>query len=196
MNKHTSKKVHPFSYNISNNANNGNETTNRIIFADAEVERICVENFSSNGLYLTYEDAEKVTSLNYLFQGNNKIVYFDELKYFTGIKVINTKEFENCVNLKTLSFSKNISGLNDGCLNKCQSIEKITIYSYNLPRLGSHNENPTPYYAGAYGYIYPFNHVMVGTYVNLYIPKNANCSYANAVYGYKEAIIHEIENLF
>lgn len=59
--------------------------TKYIRFADPEVERICIENFSSDGIGVTRDDAATVTSIQELFMENTQITSFDEFKYFTGL---------------------------------------------------------------------------------------------------------------
>lgn len=57
-----------------------------IQFADPEVERICIANFSSDGIGVTLEDAAAVTGIGQsVFGGNTDITSFNEFKYFTGL---------------------------------------------------------------------------------------------------------------
>ena len=106
---------------------------NRIIFADPEVERICVENFSSNGVYLTYEDAANVRYIDDVFKGNTAITSFDEFKYFT--KVDTNYTFVGCSNLSAITFSDvtiRIPGVFSGCTN----LSKVTMLSEKPPFSG------------------------------------------------------------
>ena len=105
-----------------------------IQFADPVVEQICIANFSSDGIGVTYEDAagpfpESLQSG--LFNGNTQIVSFEELQYFTGYALqgnrglttdlcngapnlrrvvcpsgifINARMFSRCTNLEYLEF--------------------------------------------------------------------------------------------
>ena len=59
-----------------------------IKFADPEVKRLCIENFSTDGIGVTPEDAAAVTSIDYIFSGNTKIKSFDELKEFRITAVV------------------------------------------------------------------------------------------------------------
>lgn len=77
-----------------------------IKFEDPEVERICIANWSSDGVGLTYEDAEKVTDLGTAFKGNTSIVSFNELEYFTNVVNLNNT-FVDCVSLSSINL-KNI----------------------------------------------------------------------------------------
>lgn len=67
-----------------------------IYFEDAEVKRICVENWDLNGDgELSVAEAENVTSLGGVFANNESIGTFRELVYFTGLKSIGENEFSN-----------------------------------------------------------------------------------------------------
>lgn len=61
--------------------------TKYIVFEDRAVEAICVQNFSSDGIGVTMQDAAGPFSASLqsgLFNGNTQIVSFEELQYFTG----------------------------------------------------------------------------------------------------------------
>ena len=92
----------------------GNVKKDYIQFEDPEVERICIEKFSSDGIGVTYRDAAAVTTLPVAaFRGNTDIVTFDELKYFTR--------------LTTITAGTSSSAL--GAFGGCTSLESITIPS-------------------------------------------------------------------
>ena len=73
-----------------------------IKFVDPEVERICVANFSSDGIGVTYEDAAAVTSIYRVFVGNADITSFKELMYFTGLTSITSYDFQGCDSLTVI----------------------------------------------------------------------------------------------
>lgn len=75
-----------------------------IAFVDAEVKRICVENWGSDG-EITKNQAKAVTSLGTVFKGNTKITSFDELKYFTGVASLADNAFNECSNLTVLNLN-------------------------------------------------------------------------------------------
>ena len=87
-----------------------------IRFADAEVKRICVENWGGGAVTgeITRGEAAAVTSLAGAFRGNAQITSFDELKYFTGLEKLN------------------IAGTDNGEFYGCSSLESITLPSLNL----------------------------------------------------------------
>lgn len=62
-----------------------------IKFADPEVERILLPIFSSDGIGITFEDADMArpadfTAFQSLFEGNTLIKYFEEFQYFTYLE--------------------------------------------------------------------------------------------------------------
>ena len=72
-----------------------------IHFKDPEVERICVQNFSSDGIGVTYDDAAAVTNFGTTFDGVTGITEFDELQYFTGLTMASgLPNLQGCRNLK------------------------------------------------------------------------------------------------
>ena len=69
-----------------------------IQFADPEVERICIANFSTDGIGVTYDDAAAVTSLSRKFRANVDIISFEELRYFTSLATFG-EDFFGCTSL-------------------------------------------------------------------------------------------------
>lgn len=79
-----------------------------ITFADAEVERVLMENnVSSDGVGITMADAEAVTSIGTWFKGNKEITSFNELEYFSNVKWLLAEAFSGCTSLQSISL-KNI----------------------------------------------------------------------------------------
>lgn len=117
---------------------------NRIVFADIEVERICVENFSSNGKYLTYQDAENVTDLGNVFQNNTIIVSFDELKYFTNYTIM-SDTFSGCSNLKSITLCEEFEGFAYNAFLNCRNLEKVTLLTTKWPVPGLGGKSVPPY---------------------------------------------------
>lgn len=98
-----------------------------IVFADPEVERICVANWSSDGIGVTYEDAAKVTTLNQKFNGNTTIVSFMELEYFINVTKLRNSEFQGCSSLEYV-FLKNITDWSEYYqLLSCTSLKAIEL---------------------------------------------------------------------
>lgn len=109
----------------------------KIKFADAEVERICVENWGANGI-ITYEQAAAVTSLGNKFKGNESIKSFKELRFFTGLTSLEGSEFSGCTNLEDIELSETIVYLRSGAFKgsaiktiDCKNAEIIEGYCFN-----------------------------------------------------------------
>ena len=113
-----------------------------IPFADAEVKRICVENWGSDG-ELTFEQAAAVTSIpTGIFSDNTSIVSFDEFRFFTGCHTlgsgsVNTNAnvtstpiyasgaFGGCSNLRSIVLPDSIASIGVAAFANCVSLERI-----------------------------------------------------------------------
>lgn len=74
-----------------------------IDFADAEVKRICVENWDTNGDgELSYGEAAAVEDIGEVFRHNRNIEKFEELRFFIGISNISDYAFYGCSKLMTI----------------------------------------------------------------------------------------------
>lgn len=146
---------------------------NCISFADSEVERICVENFSSNGVCLTYEDAESVRDLGTVFQNNTAITSFDELKYFSGIGEIGDGIFSGCTNLRTVSFSENTRYFRDYIFSGCTSLENVKLFAKCNPNPPCCQEQ----WDKDFGFITPFSYKEIGKSIIVYVPKGCKQCY-------------------
>lgn len=102
----------------------------RIKFADPEVERICVANFSSDGVVVTYEDAEKVTSIGSLFRSNTLIKNFDELRFFKNVQKLDGYAFNGCTSLEYVNL-ENVVTTGD------QVFMNTTLVSFIAPNISS-----------------------------------------------------------
>lgn len=120
-----------------------------IQFADENVKAICVENWDTNGDgELSKKEAAAVTSIGDIFQTKTKIESFDEFKYFTGIKSLNSTAFKNCVNLHSItipagvdyatgfadcynllrvSISEGVIGIGNKAFQGCSSLISVTL---------------------------------------------------------------------
>ena len=102
-----------------------------IEFADAEVKRICVEHWDTNGDgELSYKEAAAVTDLGDAFKASyeapNTIVSFDELQYFTGLTAIGDYAFYYCRNLKNVILPETIQRIGRSAFYYCP-IQQITL---------------------------------------------------------------------
>ena len=101
-------------------------------FADAEVQRICVENFSSDGVGCTTADIEAITNIDTKFAQNSAIETFDEFEKFTGMTTTpNTNSsaapFYGCTNLKSIKLPESLQQIGHSCFSSCTSLQQINL---------------------------------------------------------------------
>lgn len=98
-----------------------------IQFADAEVKKICVENWDTDGDgELSYYEAEEVEDIGTVFRSTD-ITSFDELEYFTGLKTIGERAFSSCENLTSITFPISLETIYSYAFNGCN------LLSLNIP---------------------------------------------------------------
>lgn len=109
-----------------------------IDFADAEVKRICVENWDTNGdRELSKAEAAAVTTLKKdngdgtlgdpVFKGNSVITSFDELQYFTGLTTIDEFAFNTCTALASVKLPAGVKTLHNYSFKNCSSLQHIQL---------------------------------------------------------------------
>jgi hypothetical protein len=123
-----------------------------IEFADAEVKRICVENWDTNDDgELSYKEAAAVTDLNNAFN-NTIITTFNELQYFISLTEIKSGDFSNCQSLQSLVLPESIVSLAGSSFHNTALrylhipknvyyIDKYAIYYENLMGVSVDTEN-------------------------------------------------------
>ena len=108
---------------------------NNIIFADAAVKALCVENWDTNGDgELSEDEAAAVTDLNKVFSQNSTIESFEELSYFKGLTSIRAGEFRGCSSLTSITIPENVatmSNLGGSPFEGCSVLERIRVESNN-----------------------------------------------------------------
>ena len=112
-----------------------------IEFADSEVKEICVENWDSDGDgELSRDEAAGVKDLGANFKNNKNIRSFDELRYFTGLELLERSAFNQCSNLQHVMLPDQITVIDDFAFLQCESLkeiqfpaklEKIGVYGFN-----------------------------------------------------------------
>lgn len=120
------------------------KTSDIIDFADAEVKRICVENWDTNGDgELSKAEAAAVTTLRKnnqaVFSNNQNITSFDELQYFTGLTGIDNSAFYMCKNLERVTLPEGITQIGNYAFLACkltsinlpEGIESVGVYSFS-----------------------------------------------------------------
>ena len=111
---------------VQNGGHNPNAT---IVFADAEVKRICVENWDINGDgELSYSEAAAVTDLGQVFKSNRTIELFEELQYFTGLTTLPECAFQNCMNLLKVRLPRTIITIEHSVFENCYKLTDVTLH--------------------------------------------------------------------
>lgn len=98
-----------------------------ILFADEYIREICLRNwdFDQDGVFCEFE-ADSVTDLGTAFQSSQNIYYFDELKYFTGLKSLNAT-FINCHKLKSVTIPANVEKIEVNTFYNCSNLKDLTV---------------------------------------------------------------------
>lgn len=96
-----------------------------ITFADAEVERVLMENnVSSDGVGITMADAEAVTSIHTWFKGNTAITSFNELALFVNVRTLSAYAFESCTALASIDLV-NVTAIESNAFGYCSSLSYV-----------------------------------------------------------------------
>lgn len=82
-----------------------------MVFADLNVEAICLQWDADDDGYLSYMEAAAVTDLGNVFLGNPAITSFDELQYFTGLTSIGVHAFDGCSNLSSVVIPSTVTSI-------------------------------------------------------------------------------------
>lgn len=100
-----------------------------IQFKDSTVEKICIENWDTNGDgKLSVEEAESVTSLGKVFKGE-PITEFTELRYFKNLHEIGDEAFSDCNELKSIIIPSYVKRIGYCAFKGCIGLTKISIPS-------------------------------------------------------------------
>ena len=110
------------------------EMGNVLTFEDPAVEAIALANWDTDGDgVLSKDEVKAVTTVGTLFNSNEDIETFKELKYFTGVTSLDDSAFRNCTNLKSIDLT-NIKSLGICCFMDSDLSE----YDVNMPNWESH----------------------------------------------------------
>ena len=117
--------------NFANIVEEGGETTKNITFADAEVKRLCVQNWDTNGDgELSEDEAAAVTDLGEVFKNNKTIKTFNELQYFTGLTAIGEDAISGCDYLTSITIPNNVTSIGNYAFYRCTGLTSITIPNF------------------------------------------------------------------
>ena len=101
-----------------------------ITFADSRVEKICVDNWDTNGDgKLSEQEAAAVKDLGTVFKDNTQLVTFYELKYFTGLTAIADESFSGCTYLNYISIPEKVTSIGNRAFSGCVNLKEILIPS-------------------------------------------------------------------
>lgn len=97
-------------------------------FADVNVKAVCIANWDTNGDgKLSETEAAAVTDLGQVFKGNTQIVSFDEFKYFTGLKTVNSSDFNGCESLTSIAIPSSITLIGAMAFESCMNLTAVHI---------------------------------------------------------------------
>ena len=117
-----------------------------IVFADGEVESICLRWDQNVDGKLTRREAALVTDTDFtadFFMGNPNVTSFNELQYFTSLRNIPQNAFSDCTNLTSIVFPDGVKTIGDRAFYGCTSLTYVTMSTsvesiggsafYNIP---------------------------------------------------------------
>ena len=101
-----------------------------IVFADTLVRRLCVERWDADGDgRLSQGEAAEVRSLDGAFFRllKESPVSFDELRYFTSLRLLGPNAFTDCYNLRTISLPPRLEVIDSHAFWSCTELESIIL---------------------------------------------------------------------
>lgn len=127
-----------------------------IVFKDKEVERLCVQNWDTDGdLKLSYEEAAAVTSIKGVFGDyyndnssgvtkfvtfSTNIIEFNEFLYFTGVTTLNGNNFIDCKYLTKITIPSSVKSIGAGAFSGCTSLVEIYCQPTTPPSIYSRSD--------------------------------------------------------
>lgn len=132
-----------------------------IVFEDSKAKSICVSKWDTNkDGELSYREAAAITNIGNYFNRSN-MVAFMELKYFINLKTIPSFAFQDCINLKSISFPESLETVEnyafflsnyDGDRRSIKKVEFASIES--MCRLSMPNTSSNPLYFSSDVHLY------------------------------------------
>lgn len=114
------------------------KTANPIVFADSNVEALCLNNWDTDGDgFLSYSEAAAVTDLGSVFRYNSGISSFNELQYFTGLTSIGYRAFYNCYYLNSITLPNTVTSIGQQAFYNCYYLNSFTLPN-SLVSIGSY----------------------------------------------------------
>lgn len=98
-----------------------------VLFANATVKKLCVENWDKNGDgELSFDEAAAVKNIGTVFQ-NQRITTFNELSNFTGLTKIPDDAFSGCTSLTRLLLPENIKEVGARAFSGCRVLTSVEL---------------------------------------------------------------------
>lgn len=96
-----------------------------IRFEDAEVKRICIENWDKDGDgELSLEEAAAVSSIGTKFANNKNLINLNDFRYFTGVRYLNNA-FMSCPELIEAKFWEGLERCDDNLIRNSSKIKLV-----------------------------------------------------------------------
>ena len=114
---------------VSYKGTEGYDATEFIQFTDPEFERIILANFNTNPkMGITTKEADSITDIGQLFQGNTALVTTEDLALLKNVKTIPETAFQGCTNLQTAIIPEQIKNLENNCFDQCSNLKVVKVY--------------------------------------------------------------------
>ena len=95
--------------------------------SNPKVLKICYDaGWCASQDYMTELEAQSVVSLGITFKGLS-ITHFEELRYFTGVTIIENSAFENCASLTSIVIPGGVTSIGSSAFSSCSSLTSITL---------------------------------------------------------------------
>lgn len=103
-----------------------------VAIKDPKVLEVLLENITTDdGVGLTREDIEGVTSIAEWFKGNTKIISFDEFERFTGVTFLLGENehgaFNGCTMLESITLPSSLTEIRNQSFRSCASLKSINL---------------------------------------------------------------------
>lgn len=107
-----------------------------IQFEDPEAERVLMaKGVSSDGIGITLEDAEAVTSISTWFKGNTALASFEEFAYFINCEGLVASAFDGCTSLTKIKLPTSLTSIGAYALRNVPA--PVVLDAPNLTTIGT-----------------------------------------------------------